>query len=109
MKALDEFLKQWWQSLKNPQETQEAVLRRLLSGYKQTRYGEEHGADKISSIKQFRAFFLVSTYEDLKPLITMVMEGDFEALLPEPPIKWVMTRGTTGESKFVPITRTDLA
>jgi hypothetical protein len=63
---------------------------------------------KISSIEQFRASFPVITYEDLKPLITMVMEGDFEALLPELPIEWAMTRGTTGESKFVPITRTDL-
>ena len=77
---LDELHKPWWQSLENPQEAQEAVLNSLLSGYKQTRYGVEHSADKISSIEQFRASFPVITYEDLKPFITTVMEGDFEAL-----------------------------
>jgi len=106
---LDEFLKPWWQSLENPQEAQEAVLQRLLLGYKRTRYGLERDADKIASIEQFRASFPVITYEDLKPLMTTVMEGAFEALLPEPPIEWAMTRGTTGKSKFVPITKTDLA
>lgn len=106
---LDAFLKPWWQSLDNPEEAQEAVLNRLLSVYQQTRYGMEHGADKISSIEQFRASFPVVTYGDLKPLISTVMEGDFGALLPEPPIEWAMTRGTTGESKLVPITKADLA
>ena len=105
---LDEFLKPWWQSLENPWEAQEAVLRELLSGYKRTRYGLEHGADKIASVEQFRASFPIITYEDLKPLINAVMEGDFEMLLPEAPIEWAMTRGTTGETKFVPITKTDL-
>jgi hypothetical protein len=108
MKVLDEFLKLWWQSLENPQEAQKAVLRKLLSGYKQTRYGVAHSVDKIASIEQFRASFPIITYEDLKPLITTVMAGDFEALLSEPPVEWAMTRGTTGESKFVPITKTDL-
>ena len=78
-------------------------------GYKQTKYGAKHSADKISSTEQFRVSFPIITYEDLKPSITTVMEGDFETLLPEPPIEWAMTRGTTGESKFVPITKTDLA
>jgi len=106
---LDDFLKPWWQSLENPQEAQEAVLQAILSGYNQTRYGAEHDADKISSIEQFRASFPIITYEDLRPLLTPVMEGDYKILLPQPPIEWAMTRGTTGESKFIPITETDLA
>ena len=108
MKALDEFLRPWWQSLENPQGAQEALLHRLLSGYKQTRYGIKHGAENISSIEQFRASFPIVTYQDLKPILNEVMAGDFEALLPDPPIDWAMTRGTTGESKYIPITKSDL-
>ena len=37
------------------------------------------------------------------------MQGDIEALLWEPPLGWAITRGTTkGESKFIPMTPTDL-
>ena len=69
--------------MESPQKAQERVLQNLLLGYEQTAYGLEHGADKISSIDQFRASFPIVTYEDLKPTINKVMEGDFEALLPE--------------------------
>jgi hypothetical protein len=38
-----------------------------------------------------------------------VMQGEVEALLWEPPVGWAITRGTTkGESKFIPMTATDL-
>ena len=36
------------------------------------------------------------------------MQGDFKVLLPELPFEWAMTRGTTDESKVVPVTKTDL-
>lgn len=37
------------------------------------------------------------------------MEGEYQALLPEPPIEWAMTRGSTGRSKIIPLTGTDLS
>lgn len=105
---LEQFLEPWWQSLRNPRETQEAVFQRLLSGYRQTKYGILHGADKISSLEEFRTLFPVVTYKDLKPLISEVMEGHFGTLLPELPVEWAVTRGTTGEPKLIPITGDDL-
>jgi hypothetical protein len=51
----------------------------------------------------------VITYEDCKPLIERVMAGEVGLLLDEEPIGWAITRGTTkGESKFIPMTPTDL-
>lgn len=79
-----------------------------MAGYQQTKYGIEHGANKISSLEQFRASFPVVTYKDLKPFLSRVMEGDFGTLLPELPVEWAITRGTTGEPKLVPMTRADL-
>jgi len=56
----------------------------------------------------FRESFPIVTFEDLKPSIEEVKRGEFRALLPEPPSEWAMTRGTTGKSKHIPMTKTDL-
>jgi len=105
---LEAFLKPWFESLEDPQEAQQATLTKLLQGYQQTRYGAERKADRISTIEEFRNSFPIVTYQQLKPHIETVMSGDFQAVLPEPPIEWAMTRGTTGQSKYIPLTETDL-
>ena len=106
--ALEAFLKPWHESLEEPHRAQEATLAKLLQGYQQTRYGAERNADRISTIEGFRSAFPVLTFQELKPYLEMVMKGDFRAIIPEPPVEWAMTRGTTGQSKYVPLTETDI-
>jgi hypothetical protein len=108
IKGLELFLKPWYESLKDPRHSQQITLTRLLEGYKQTEYGQEHNADKITTIEEFKQSFPIVKIQDLKPYIEKVMQGDFKVLLPEPVIEWAMTRGTTGKSKIIPITKTDL-
>jgi len=38
-----------------------------------------------------------------------VREGRFSSLLPEPVARWVMTRGSTGLPKVIPVTETHLS
>jgi hypothetical protein len=103
-------LQPWHDAVADPPNTQEGVLKRLLADYTKTGYGEEHGASEISSIEDYRRAFPVATYEDFKPLIKRVMAGEVDLLLAEEPIGWAITRGTTsGESKFIPMTPTDLS
>lgn len=107
--ALQILLEPWFQSIANPRQAQEETLARLLKSYAQTQYGREFHADKISGIPEFQRAFPVVTYADLRPHIDKVIAGDFSAFLPEPPIEWGLTRGTTrGESKLVPMTASDL-
>lgn len=99
----------WYRSLEDPAAAQQAVLLQLLQGYAQTRYGAEHGAADVRTIDDYRRAFPVVTYRDLEPLIQRTMAGDTNLLLYEEPVGWAITRGTTtGESKFVPMTPTDL-
>ena len=103
------FLQPWYESIKAPESAQKKVLGVLLEYYSQTEYGQKHNASQIETIDDFRRAFPIVNYEDIKPLIQRVMEGEVSLLLSEPPIGWAITRGTTkGESKFIPMTPTDL-
>jgi hypothetical protein len=106
---LTAMLQPWHEAIENPEGAQQAVLKRLIPDYAKTRYGAEYGAENVETIENYRRAFPIATYEDYRPLIQKVMEGDVNLLLAEEPIGWAITRGTTGdESKFIPMTPTDM-
>jgi len=109
-KMLNALVEPWHEAVGDPAKAQQDVLRHLLKGYAQTDYGAEHGAAQIETIEEYRRAFPVAIYEDYKPLIQRVMAGEVSLLLYEEPVGWAITRGTTtGESKFIPMTPTDLS
>jgi len=106
---LEEFVKPWYESLKDPLAAQQAVLQGLLRSYSKTAYGVKFGASDVKRIEDFQGRFPVVTYSDLRPWLDRVMDGDYSSLLDEPVVRWVMTRGTTGNSKLIPATETHLS
>jgi GH3 auxin-responsive promoter len=106
---LNALLQPWHDAVSAPATAQEQVLRRLLEIYAHTDYGAQHNAGQIGTIEDYRQAFPVTHYEQYKPLIDRVMAGEVRLLLSEEPVGWAITRGTTkGESKFIPMTPTDL-
>ena len=107
---LEHMLKPWHESVADPARAQEKVLHTLVRDYAKTAYGKQHGASNIETLEDYRRTFPIRPYEDgFKPLIQRVMGGEVDLLLWEEPIGWAITRGTTkGESKFIPMTPTDL-
>ncbi|MFA9491098.1 MAG: GH3 auxin-responsive promoter family protein [Anaerolineales bacterium] len=106
---LTAMLQPWHDSVADPSQAQHTVLQRLLGDYSKTEYGKGHGAGNVDSIETYRDAFPIMTYAEYKPLIDRVMAGDIDLLLAEEPVGWAITRGTTeGESKFIPMTPTDL-
>jgi hypothetical protein len=103
------MLQPWHDSMSDPAKAQQAVLHQLLHIYAETGYGAQHGAAHVGTLADYRRAFPPATYEEYKPLIQRVMAGEAELLLNEQPVGWAITRGTTeGESKFIPMTPTDL-
>ncbi len=94
----------WEEGLTDPAAAQEKVLRSLLGGYVKSEYGRAHGAEKISSLTEYMERFPVVAYSDLEPWFERVRTEGYGVFLDEEPITWVMTRGTTGQSKVVPVT-----
>jgi hypothetical protein len=99
----------WYEALANPGQAQVDALKELLKGYAKTTYGSEYGAKDVGSLFDFQRAFPIAKYQDLKPYLERVKQGSYSALLPEPAVRWVMTRGTTGTSKMIPATQTHLA
>jgi hypothetical protein len=105
---LQAFVQPWHNALADPPAAQERVLQQLLATYTQTEYGQQRGAEHVGSIADYRAAFPVMTYAGYEPLLQRVMGGETHVLLEAEPLGWAMTRGTTGDSKYIPMTPRDL-
>ncbi len=111
------FVELWHKGLQDPEQTQARTLEWLVEGYAQTLYGQQYDAASLLALAEdpprffeaYRRAFPVVRYEEITPWIDRVIGGEVDALLPEPPVAWAMTRGTTrGTPKRIPITETDL-
>lgn len=98
----------WYKSLENPLEYQKQVLSDLVKQYEKTDFGKSHNASKVKDIADYKANFPITDYRRLSPYLAEVQKGGYSALLPEPLVCWVMTRGSTGRAKVLPATKTHL-
>lgn len=94
-------IEQW---LENPLGAQYGIWQDLLAAGQYTEFGRKHGFSKINSIKEYKQAVPVQEYDDLKPYIFRMMEGE-ENLLWNTPIRWfAKSSGTTNDkSKFIPV------
>ncbi len=95
----------WYQSLVNPEQTQKRVLDDLVKEYAKTRYGQDRHAYEVEGVDDFRKHFSTVGYRELNPYFADVMKGDYASILPQPLLCWVMTRGSTGPAKVLPVTK----
>ena len=106
---LEPIIGPWYASLENPQMAQEQVLYDLLKKYRTTEHGDKHKALQTVGIPDFQRNFPIMDYASLQPYLTQVQTGSYHTILCEPPVAWVMTRGSTGHSsKVLPATQTHL-
>lgn len=108
-RMIQALLQPWYDALADPATAQEGVLHRLLADYARTADGRQHGASHIDNVDDFRRAYPARDYLAYKPLLDRVMTGEVDTLLAEEPLGWAITRGTTGgDSKFIPMTPTDI-
>ncbi len=95
--------------IKYPIEVQLEWFRRLINHGKATEWGKLYDYRSIKTFEQFAERVPVSTYEDLKPYIDRLRNGEQNILWPEE-IKWfAKSSGTTSsKSKFIPVSNSSL-
>ncbi len=94
-------------ALERPAETQTALLRRLLTRLGASEFARDHGLDRVGSYEEFTRALPVCDYQTYRPYIDRVLAGQPTALLGESMdvLMFSMTSGTTGQAKFIPVTR----
>jgi hypothetical protein len=90
---------------RTPVQAQDRLLRQILEANADTEFGRQHGFDGITSFREFQQLVPIASYEDLEPYITAAMSGQPNQLTKEPPVLFTTTSGTTGNRKYIPMTR----
>jgi hypothetical protein len=89
---------------KYPEDVQRETLFQLLNTARKTEFGKKFDFESISSEKEFKSRIPIQSYEDLKPSVDRLREGEQNVLWPGE-IKWfAKSSGTTSDkSKFIPV------
>lgn len=87
-----------------PVETQQRVFKDLIARAKNTSFGIDHNFDAIFSPDDFAKNVPVRDYEDIKPYIDRVVNGEANVLWPKKPLYFAKTSGTTSGAKYIPLT-----
>jgi hypothetical protein len=86
-----------------PGDTQSRLLQRVLDRNRDTRFGREHGFDRIKGYADFAQAIPVQTYETLRPYIEEQERTGEPSLSAERPVMYARTSGTTGQAKLLPV------
>jgi flagellin-like hook-associated protein FlgL len=90
--------------INHPIASQREVLQQLVSAAQYTEFGKKYGFSKLFTLKQFKAKVPIHEYDDIKPYIKRMMDGE-QNILWNTPVNWfAKSSGTTSDkSKFIPI------
>jgi len=99
-------IEQW---LSDPIAAQREVLQDLVTHGQYTDFGRKYGFSKLFTVRKFKEAVPIHEYEDIKPYIDRIMQGE-ENVLWNTPVSWfAKSSGTTNDkSKFIPITQESL-
>lgn len=90
--------------INNPLDAQTKVFKELIQKGLKTKFGKDHGFQKVTDTESFRASVPVRDYEELRPYIDQVLEGEADILWPGSPLYYAKSSGTTSGAKYIPIT-----
>jgi len=97
------------QTIDKPWVTQQKIWDRLIAEGALTDWGERYGYDKFRSIEDFQKAVPISHYDDLKPHIIRMMDGERDVLWPGRINMFSKSSGTTSDkSKFIPVSEENL-
>lgn len=95
--------------VQHPIASQREVLQDLVTSAQYTEFGRRYDFSSLFSTRDFKKAVPVHEYDDLKPYIQRMMNGE-ENILWNTPIRWfAKSSGTTSDkSKFIPVSEESL-
>jgi len=88
----------------NPANAQREVLQDIVTSAQYTEFGRKYRFSELYNVKAFKDAVPVHEYNDLKPYIERIMQGE-QNILWNSPVSWfAKSSGTSGDkSKFIPL------
>lgn len=85
---------------------QNRQLKSLLSTARNTEWGKKYDYKSISSYQAFKEHIPLQTYEEIKPFVNRMINGEKNILWPSTVRWYAKSSGTTNDrSKFLPVTK----
>ena len=93
----------------HPVAAQREVLQHLVTEAQYTEFGKKYNFSKLFTVREFKKNVPIHEYDDIKPYILRMMNGE-ENVLWNTPVSWfAQSSGTTSDkSKFIPISEESL-
>ena len=91
-----------WES--NAEDVQRKELDRMVTASRNTIWGREHGYESIMGYNDYRARVDVTPYEQLRPMVMRMINGEKSVLWPGRVLRYAQSSGTSdGKSKYIPV------
>jgi len=88
----------------HPEDSQREVLQDIVTSAQYTEFGKKYNFSKLFSIKSFKKAVPIHEYDDIKPYIQRIMDGEQNVLWNTPIYWFAKSSGTTSDrSKFIPV------
>lgn len=97
--------KKYKKLLNDPITGQENVFKKLIKLGRKTQFGQRYNFHRVCNIRDFQSFVPIQTNETIAPYMQRVTLGEKNVLWPGKPRYFACTSGTTGEIKYVPVTK----
>ncbi|MDR0667066.1 MAG: GH3 auxin-responsive promoter family protein [Prevotellaceae bacterium] len=94
---------------RRPHAYQQTIFQSLLNAGRETTFGKQHRFADLSTLEQFQQRVPLHEYDQLKPYIDRMRQGEPKVLW-NTPVRWfAKSSGTTADkSKFIPVSRESL-
>jgi len=92
-----------WSS--DPIKTQERVFKNLIKKGSNTVFGKDHNFKEIKTFLDYTKQVPIRDYEQLRPYVDRVVDGEPDILWPGKPLYFAKTSGTTSGAKYIPLTK----
>src|SRR5688500_7782341 len=94
-------IEQW---MHHPVTAQFGVWQDLITAGQHTEFGRQYHFSKIQSLADYKQAVPVQSYDDLKPFIDRMLNGEENVLWNTPVLWFAKSSGTTSDrSKFIPV------
>jgi hypothetical protein len=91
-------------AVKNPEQTQAAILEKLLRQNDDCAYGRRWQFSRLRGARDFQNALPIVSYEDLAPWINSMIDGEQGVLTSERVLMFEKTSGSSDSAKYIPYT-----